>query len=74
MVSLFASSVLLGQLLMNQPIAVNSEQEYNLLNEQPAESQLLACIIFPLCTDPDMRDKEKDTDTTSKDNDSSRLA
>lgn len=69
MISIIASSMLLGQLMLNQPIVVEPSQDYKQIQLQTVEGQLIACQWYPMCADPDLYSpnptKTKDKDTTS---------
>ncbi|CAM3770546.1 hypothetical protein [Rheinheimera salexigens] len=76
MVSIIASSMLLGQLMLNQPLVVDLEQQHH-FQKPVGQSQLLACTWFPLCTDPDIYtspERNKDKTDTSSDKKSDKLA
>jgi hypothetical protein len=72
MISIIASSMLFGQLILNQPIVVDSQQYDNQTQPQSVEGQLIACRWFPMCADPDLysptpaQTKDKTTTTTDK--------
>lgn len=67
--------MLLGQLMLNQPLVVDMEQQHY-LHKPAGQSQLLACTWYPLCTDPDIYSPKgnKDKTDTSSDKKSDKLA